>query len=93
MKELLEGLRGPALGLVIMILVLAGMIVTAAFAALVAQMSLLLRLRPRENQQTGSGAIRSPQSAASLASNSPKVSVIEPKTEEIIDAVWWQEVR
>ena len=56
MKELLEGLRGPGLGLVIMILVLAGMIVTAAFAALVAQMGLLLRLRPHENQQSHSEA-------------------------------------
>jgi hypothetical protein len=54
MKELLEGLRGPALGLAIMIIGLAGIIVTAAFAALVAQMGLLLRLRPHENQQSRS---------------------------------------
>jgi hypothetical protein len=93
MKELLEGLRGPALGLVIMFLAVAGMLVTAAFAALVAQMSLLLRLRPRENKQTGSGAARSSQSASSQVNRSPKISVEEPKTEEIVDAVWWQEMR
>ena len=46
MSEFMELLRGPALGVVFMIFLLAGVIIVTAFAALVAQMSLLLRLRP-----------------------------------------------
>ena len=50
MSELLEVLRGPVLGLIFVIFALAGIIVTAAFAALIAQMGLLLRMRTREPQ-------------------------------------------
>ena len=52
MKEMMEGLRGPALGAVVVIIILAGTIVTAAFAALIAQMSLLMRLRSQDAAQT-----------------------------------------
>ena len=47
MKEVLEALRGPALGMVIMIILLGGAVVITAFAALIAQMGLLLRMRPQ----------------------------------------------
>jgi hypothetical protein len=50
MSEILEVLRGPVLGLIFVIFALAGIIVTAAFAALIAQMGLLLRMRTREPQ-------------------------------------------
>ena len=50
MSEILEVLRGPVLGLIFVIIALAGIIVTAAFAALIAQMGLLLRMRTREPQ-------------------------------------------
>ena len=45
MKEILEALRGPALGVVIMIILFGGVVVITAFAALIAQVGLLLRLR------------------------------------------------
>ena len=50
MNSILDILRGPALGVVIMIFALAGVIVITAFAALIAQVSLLLRLRPWQTQ-------------------------------------------
>lgn len=50
MNELLEVFRGPVLGLILVIFALAGILVTAAFAALIAQMGLLLRMRTREAQ-------------------------------------------
>lgn len=50
MSEILEVFRGPVLGLIFVVFALAGIIVTAAFAALVAQMGLLLRTRTREPQ-------------------------------------------
>ena len=46
MSQLMDLLRGPALGVVFMIFLLAGVIIVTAFAALIAQMSLLLRLKP-----------------------------------------------
>ena len=89
MTEILEGLRGPVLGLIFVIFALAGMIVTAAFAALVAQMSLLLRLRPRETQlqQQAITANRSRPSASSPY-RSVKHWVKEPKIEEPTDLSW-----
>ena len=45
MIELLEAVRGPALGVVMMILLFAGLLVVTAFAALIAQIGLLVRLR------------------------------------------------
>ena len=95
MKEFLEGLRGPVLGLVVMIIALAGIVTTAAFAALIAQISLFLRLRSRENQprQPGSPAVGPRRSVLSTLSRSPKDSVYEPRQEEVVDAVWWQEIR
>jgi len=48
MKEVLEALRGPALGVVIMIILIGGVLVITAFAALIAQVGLLLRMRPQQ---------------------------------------------
>ena len=83
MIEILEGLRGPVLGFVFVIFALAGIITTAAFAALIAQMGLLLRLRPRETQtqQTCTRAIRPRTLASSPVYRSPKASVKESSTE------------
>lgn len=95
MKEIVEGLRGPALGVVFVIIAIAGTIVVAAFAALVAQMSLLLRLRPRETvnrPQAGENyRVAEPQRPyVSRQSRSPKDSVSEQDSGEIIDGIWWQ---
>ncbi len=51
MKEIVEALRGPALGVILMIILLAGVVVITAFAALIAQVGLLLRLRPQQMTQ------------------------------------------
>jgi hypothetical protein len=79
MNELLEVFRGPVLGLIFVIIALAGIIVTAAFAALIAQMGLLLRMRTREPQsqpvRTRSNTDRVP--AGAYVVRSPKYSVRE----------------
>ena len=98
MKEILEGLRGPVLGMVMVILFLAGTIVVAAFAALVAQMSLLLRLRPRErtrqaSPRNGPDVAGARQAAYSSTYPSPRSAVYERPNEDVVDAVWWQEVQ
>ena len=95
MKEIVEGLRGPMFGVVFVIIALAGTIVVAAFAALVAQMSLLLRLRPRENTNrapTNEGyRVSEPQRPyAARTSRSPKDSALEQGGEEVVDGIWWQ---
>ena len=46
MSQLMDLLRGPALGVIVMIILMAGVLIITAFAALIAQMSLLFRLRP-----------------------------------------------
>ena len=46
MVQWMDLLRGPALGVIAMIILLAGVLLITAFAALIAQMSLLLRLKP-----------------------------------------------
>jgi hypothetical protein len=95
MKEIVEGLRGPALGVVFVIVALAGTIVVAAFAALVAQMSLLLRLRSREtnpNTQTNNGyrVAESRQSPPSAHYPSSKDPGFEQTGAEVVEGVWWQ---
>ena len=59
MSQLMDLLRGPALGVIVMIILLAGAIIITAFAALIAQMSLLFRLKPwntseKHNERMGS---------------------------------------
>lgn len=79
MNEVLEVFRGPVLGLIFVIIALAGIIVTAAFAALIAQMGLLLRMRTREPQpqpaRTRSITYRMP--AGAFVIRSPRHSVRE----------------
>ena len=94
----LEGLRGPILGVIVVIFILAGTIIVAAFAALVAQMSLLLRLRPRENAQQAQTSVSNQpaQARQPVKSNlyrSPQKAVGERSNEDVIDGVWWQEAR
>lgn len=87
MSEILEVFRGPVLGLVFVVFALAGIIVTAAFAALVAQMGLLLRTRTREPQSqpartrsityrmpAGKSVVRSPRRSISEAGNRAHVT-------------------
>jgi hypothetical protein len=68
MSQGLDLLRGPVLGVIGMIMLLAGVILITAFAALIAQMSLLLRLKPwntsekrTENSGSESGNGDNPQ--------------------------------
>lgn len=86
MNSILDILRGPALGVIVMIFALAGVIVVTAFAALVAQLSLLLRLRPWQPRPA------TPDSPDSYStSRSPKRSVREQEEERVIEAEWWYE--
>jgi hypothetical protein len=57
MSQIMDLLRGPAFGVIVMIILMAGILIITAFAALIAQMSLLFRLRPWSNseKQTGFG--------------------------------------
>jgi len=114
MSQLIDLLRGPVLGVVFMILLLAGVIIVTAFAALIAQLSLLLRLKPWNIPQKPSDGVRSetgqsttwqapldrrsaksdPRQQTTLErQRSPQVVVFEPNANEVVDAVWWQEVR
>jgi hypothetical protein len=52
MSELMDLLRGPALGVVFMIILLAGALLITAFAALMAQMGLLFRMKPWNTSET-----------------------------------------
>ncbi len=46
MSQIMDLLRGPAFGVIVVIVLIAGVIIITAFAALVAQMGLLFRLKP-----------------------------------------------
>jgi hypothetical protein len=46
MSQIMDLLRGPAFGVILVIVLIAGVIIITAFAALVAQMGLLFRLKP-----------------------------------------------
>jgi hypothetical protein len=52
MSELMDLLRGPALGVVFMIILLAGVLLITAFAALMAQMGLLFRMKSWNTSET-----------------------------------------
>ncbi len=94
MHSILDILRGPALGVIFMIIVLAGVIVVTAFAALVAQFGLLLRLRPRGSQPVAERqSAESTSDSTSPSQRSPKRSVREPDEGEVVDADWWYETQ
>ncbi len=87
MHSLLDILRGPVLGMVIMIIALAGVITITAFAALIAQVGLLMRLRPWQSQPVAkTQAVDQPASHSSR--RSPRYSVREPDESEAIDPDW-----
>ena len=93
MHSLLDILRGPALGVVLMIIVLAGMIVVTAFASLIAQVGLLMRLRPWQPQPVAKpqAADKLPidnRSASYSTRRSPRHSVREPDEYDAIDPDW-----
>jgi len=46
MSQVMDLLRGPALVVIVMIILLAGVVLFTAFAALIAQMALLFKLKP-----------------------------------------------
>jgi len=82
MSTWMELLRAPALGVVVLILTLAGLIFFGAFAALAAQVGLLLRLKPWN---------RLPADRSRPAvSTAPLVPAYNP--EDVVEGVW-REVR
>ena len=109
MSQLMDLLRGPALGVIVMIILMAGVLIITAFAALIAQMSLLFRLRPwntsEKRSEKGNEAYpqetfghrsttREDQRASSPhRQRSPQVVVVEPNTNEVVDAIWWETVK
>jgi len=116
MSQLMDLLRGPALGVISMIILMAGVLIITAFAALIAQMSLLFRVKPwntsekrsetgqerypqepfeqrsstRENQQASS---QNRQRSSSEHPQRGQVVVVEPNTNEVVDAIWWEIVK
>jgi hypothetical protein len=103
MSELMDLLRGPALGVIVMIILLAGVLLITAFAALMAQMGLLFRMKSwntseKQSQGQGSGTgngTRQPGPygfSASVRDNpqssTTQVVVLEPEANEVVDAVW-----
>ena len=109
MSQLMDLLRGPALGVISMIILMAGVLIITAFAALIAQMSLLFRLKPwntsekrsetgkegypQESYEQRSSARENQQASSQSRQRSPQVVVVEPNTNEVIDAVWWETVK
>lgn len=109
MSQLMDLLRGPALGVISMIILMAGVLIITAFAALIAQMSLWFRLRPwntsekrgetgkegypQESYEQRSSARENQQSSAPHRQRSPQGVVIEPNANEVIDAGWWETVK
>ena len=93
MHSLLDILRGPALGVVIMIIALAGVIIVTAFAALIAQVGLLMRLRPWQPQPAARQKVtdrRQPSYShrRSLRRVIQEPPVREPDESEAIDPDW-----
>lgn len=109
MSQLMDLLRGPALGVISMIILMAGVLIITAFAALIAQMSLLFRLKPwntsekrsetgkegypQESYEHRSSARENQQASSQSRQRSPQVVVVEPNANEVIDAVWWDAVK
>ena len=102
-------LRGPALGVVAMIGLIAVVVIITAFAALIAQMALLLRLRPwnntekkdnsagnepySQNSRVPYAAVRENRQEYPRHRRDTQPVVVEPEDSEVIDAVWWEAVK
>jgi len=109
MSQLMDLLRGPALGVISMIILMAGVLIITAFAALIAQMSLLFRLKPwntsekrsetgkegypQESYEQRSSARENQQASSQSRQRSPQVVVVEPNANDVIDAVCWESVK
>jgi hypothetical protein len=77
------------LGVIFVIIALAGVVVVTAFAALIAQVSLLLRLRPWQPQAV-TKAQTEPEAPHSYdPQRSPSRSVREHEESDVVDADWW----
>jgi hypothetical protein len=87
MKAIVEGLRGPAFGAAIVIVILAGTLVTAAFAALAAQIGLFVRNRSRRM------ALPAIKKTYYLKASSLSHPGFAQEQGEVVDAVAWREVR
>mgnify|MGYP001217560917 CR=1 FL=1 len=98
MSNILDLLRGPAFGVIVVTILIALTILISAFAALIAQCGLLLRFGSRERslQNRNCQSPNGPSTGRTPPNErfeSPQVVVIESKPEEVIEATWWQEVR
>ena len=100
MSQLMDLLRGPALGVIVMIILMAGVLIITAFAALIAQMSLLFRLRPWNTSEKRSETRKEDYPQETFEQRSPsehprrgQVVVVEPNTNEVVDAIWWETVK
>jgi hypothetical protein len=91
MSQIMDLLRGPAFGVVFMIILLAGVIIVTAFAALIAQMSLLLRMKPWNASEKGSqgqaSEERSSEKAALSVQPLPNVNAHHRNIPE--EGRWW----
>ena len=97
MSELMDLLRGPALGVIVMLILLAGVLLITAFAALMAQMGLLFRMRSwntseKQSQGQGSGTGNGTRQPGPYGddpqSSTTQVVVLEPEANEVVDAIW-----
>lgn len=97
MSQVMDVLRGPALGVILMIFLLAGVVLITAFAALVAQFGLFLRWRPQTvpGRETDSAARVDTGEQILKERNRPSAQVAQEEVppDEIIDAEWWPEVQ
>ena len=109
MSQWMDLLRGPALGVIAMILLIAVVVIITAFAALIAQMALLLRLRPwstaekkdnsagtepySQNSRVPYTAVRENRQDYPKPRRNSQPVVVKPEDSEVIDAVWWETVK
>jgi hypothetical protein len=95
MSQIMDLLRGPVIGVIFMIILLAGILLITAFAALVAQFGLLLRWKlqqiPPRDQEPVRQTVPDERSKPTRMQVSPQVVANEPDPGEIIDAEWWPE--
>ncbi len=95
MSNVMDLFRGPALGAIAVIILLAGGIFLAAFAALIAQFGLLIRLKPwnttSRNSAEGPEAKKTERVYPAEPQSSPQARPAYPDMDEVVDAVWWKE--